>query len=39
MTTNRVALGDQLTANFDGQSYGGRVEAGYRFAMTPYAPP
>ena len=35
MTTNRVALGDQLTANFDGQSYGGRVEAGYRFAMTP----
>jgi hypothetical protein len=24
-TTNRSALGDQLTANFDGQSYGGRI--------------
>jgi autotransporter-associated beta strand protein len=41
-TTNRSALGDQLTANFDGQSYGGRVEAGYRYmalptlALTPY---
>jgi uncharacterized protein with beta-barrel porin domain len=45
-TTNRTALGDQLTAKFDGQSYGGRLEAGYRFAvqvdhglvgLTPYA--
>jgi len=41
-TTNRSALGDQLTANFDGQSYGGRVEGGYRyfvlpaFGVTPY---
>ena len=26
-TTNRSALGDQLTANFDGQSYGGRIKA------------
>jgi uncharacterized protein with beta-barrel porin domain len=42
MTTNRVALGDQLTANFNAQSYGGRVEGGYRYGMagygvTPYA--
>jgi uncharacterized protein YhjY with autotransporter beta-barrel domain len=34
--------GDHLTANFDAQSYGGRLEGGYRFAMpysgiTPYA--
>ena len=45
-TTNRSALGDQLTARFNGQSYGARVEAGYRQAMpagaaligiTPYA--
>ena len=45
-TTDRAALGDQLTANFQGQSYGGRLEAGYRFAapgsygpagITPYA--
>jgi uncharacterized protein with beta-barrel porin domain len=42
-TTNRVALGDQLTANFAGQSYGARVEGGYRYAalptlgVTPYA--
>jgi uncharacterized protein with beta-barrel porin domain len=39
--TNRVALGDQLTANFDGQSYGARFEGGYRYAastlrVTPY---
>jgi uncharacterized protein with beta-barrel porin domain len=40
--TNRVALGDQLTANFIGQSYGARFEAGYRhgvwptLAVTPY---
>ncbi len=47
-TTNRTAFaGDQLTANFQGQSYGARLEGGgYRFAMpysrgaagiTPYA--
>ena len=45
-TTNRIALGDQLTANFDGQSYAARGEAGYRYALpidsaiigvTPYA--
>jgi autotransporter-associated beta strand protein len=41
-TTNRTALGDQLTANFVGQSYGARLEGGYRypvlpaFAVTPY---
>ncbi len=43
MTTNRSALGDQLTANFDAQSYGARIEAGFRYAalpmlgVTPYA--
>jgi uncharacterized protein with beta-barrel porin domain len=43
-TTNRTAaLGDQLRAKFDGQSYGLRAETGYRFAvlptvgLTPYA--
>jgi uncharacterized protein with beta-barrel porin domain len=43
MTTSRTAFaGDQLTANFNAQSYGGRVEAGYRYALpatwsvTPY---
>ncbi len=45
-TTNRTALGDQLTANFSGQSYAARGEAGYRYALptpsavvgvTPYA--
>jgi uncharacterized protein with beta-barrel porin domain len=43
-TTNRTAFaGDQLGASFQGQSYGGRFEAGYRFAVaaasgiTPYA--
>ena len=42
-TTNRSALGDQLSASFDGQSYGARIEGGYRyallptFALTPYA--
>ncbi len=35
-TTNRSALGDQLTANFSGQNYGARLEAGYRF--TPSLP-
>ncbi len=42
-TTSRVTLSDQITANFDGQSYGARLEGGYRFAaaptfgVTPYA--
>jgi uncharacterized protein with beta-barrel porin domain len=45
-TTNRNAMGDQLTASFQGQSYAGRLEGGYRFAVplahnaigiTPYA--
>jgi outer membrane autotransporter protein len=41
-TTGRSALGDQLSANFVGQSYGARLEGGYRyavlstFAVTPY---
>jgi uncharacterized protein with beta-barrel porin domain len=42
MTTNRVAVGDQLTANFNAQSYGERLEGGYRYGtagygVTPYA--
>jgi outer membrane autotransporter protein len=43
-STNRSALGvSQLTANFIGQSYGGRLEGGYRWlvlpvvGITPYA--
>jgi uncharacterized protein with beta-barrel porin domain len=45
-TTSRTALGDQLTASFEGQDYAGRIEGGYRFALpishaglgiTPYA--
>ena len=45
-STNRSALGDDITARFAGQSYGGRLEAGYRYAApvagatagaTPYA--
>ena len=45
-TTDRTALGDQLQASFDGQSYGGRLETGYRYSVpvsggvigaTPYA--
>jgi hypothetical protein len=38
-TTNRGVLGDGLTANFVGQSYGGRVEGGYRFAVPMLALP
>jgi outer membrane autotransporter protein len=34
-TTNRTAVGDQLTANFVGQSYAARVEGGYRYAVLP----
>ncbi|WP_158667631.1 autotransporter outer membrane beta-barrel domain-containing protein [Bradyrhizobium guangdongense] len=43
MSTDRfAALGDHLTANFNAQSYGGRIEGGYRVvtplvAITPYA--
>ena len=42
MSTDRFAVGDHLTASFNAQSYGGRVESGYRFAtwyggVTPYA--
>jgi uncharacterized protein with beta-barrel porin domain len=35
-STSRMALGDQLTANFQGQSYAARLEGGYRFAV-PFA--
>jgi uncharacterized protein with beta-barrel porin domain len=35
MSTQRFALGDQLTANFNGQTYGVRAETGYRYALTP----
>jgi autotransporter-associated beta strand protein len=41
-STDRTALGDNLHADFTGQVYGGRLEAGYRFAaaanlgITPY---
>jgi uncharacterized protein with beta-barrel porin domain len=34
-TTARSVLSDQLTANFDGQSYGARIEGGYRYAALP----
>ena len=34
-TTNRSALGDELTANFDAQSYGARLEGGYRVGVLP----
>jgi uncharacterized protein with beta-barrel porin domain len=34
-TTNRSALGDPLTANFIGQSYGARFEGGYRYDVLP----
>jgi outer membrane autotransporter protein len=42
MSTDRIDFGDHLTADFDAQSYGGRLEGGYRFTMafggiTPYA--
>jgi uncharacterized protein YhjY with autotransporter beta-barrel domain len=45
-STDRTALGDELTARFAGQSYGGRLETGYRYGLpvsggvigaTPYA--
>ena len=34
-TTSRSAPGDQLTASFVGQSYGARLESGYRFPVLP----
>ena len=34
-TTTRSVLGDQLNANFGGQSYGARLEGGYRYAVLP----
>jgi T5SS/PEP-CTERM-associated repeat protein/autotransporter-associated beta strand protein len=34
-TTSRSALGDQMNASFDGQSYGARLESGYRYAVLP----
>jgi autotransporter-associated beta strand protein len=42
MSTDRFAFSDHLTANFNAQSYGGRLEGGYRFGtpyggITPYA--
>jgi outer membrane autotransporter protein len=43
MSTDRFAFaGDHLSASFNAQSFGGRVESGYRFAtvyggLTPYA--
>jgi autotransporter-associated beta strand protein len=42
MSTDRLAVGDRLTASFNAQSYGGRIESGYRFGtpyggITPYA--
>jgi Autotransporter beta-domain len=46
MSTDRSALGDDITAHFSGQSYGGRLETGYRYAaptgdainaVSPYA--
>jgi outer membrane autotransporter protein len=43
MSTDRFAFaGDRLTASFNAESFGGRVEGGYRFAtpisgVTPYA--
>jgi len=45
-STNRTVLGDELTASLAGQSYGGRLETGYRYGVpmgrttmgaTPYA--
>ena len=33
--TGRTALGDQLTANFLGQTYGARLESGYRVGVLP----
>ena len=38
MTTDRIAFaGDQLDARFNAQSYGARIETGYRYAVLPAA--
>jgi outer membrane autotransporter protein len=42
MSTDRYAMGDHLTADFDAFSFGGRIEAGYHYGLpvltvTPYA--
>jgi outer membrane autotransporter protein len=34
-TTSRSALGEQMNASFDGQSYGAHLESGYRYAVLP----
>jgi uncharacterized protein with beta-barrel porin domain len=34
-STGRSVLGNQLSANFIGQSYGGRLEGGYRWLVLP----
>jgi hypothetical protein len=38
MTTDRSALGDDITAHFSGQSYGGRLETGYRYDVSSSSP-
>ncbi len=35
-STSRDALGEQLTASFQGQSYGVRFEGGYRYGFGPH---
>jgi len=36
MSTARTSAGgDRLSASFNAQSYGGRVEGGYRYAVLP----
>ena len=37
-STTRTALGEELTARFQGQSYGARFEGGYRYALPGPAP-
>jgi hypothetical protein len=34
MRTDRAALGDEITARFNGQSYGGRLETGYLIPVS-----
>jgi outer membrane autotransporter protein len=35
MSTDRFAVGDHLTASFAAQSFGGRLEGGYRLTTSP----
>ena len=35
MSTSRTAVGDALSASFDAQSWGGRVEMGYSYSVLP----